>query len=78
MIKPKDAAIARNIMNQIFKGESHSGEFVVRNHKGERFLSFGSSKPLRDENGTVIGIIGISIFPRPYQDITPEPKRWFT
>ncbi|KAM0053769.1 putative protein kinase TKL-CTR1-DRK-2 family [Helianthus debilis subsp. tardiflorus] len=73
-IGPKEAAIATTCLEQIFKGAFHGGEFVITNKKGEKFLSFSSSTPLRDQNGNIIGMTGISVIPTPFPQISPRPK----
>ncbi|XP_024984290.1 tyrosine-protein kinase-like [Cynara cardunculus var. scolymus] len=74
VIEPEDASIAVDILQEMMKGESWSGEFPVRNKRGERFLVFGSNKPFHDENGTIIGIICVSTAPHPYQELRPGPS----
>ncbi|CAI9267716.1 unnamed protein product [Lactuca saligna] len=69
VVEPKDLHIANDILQQMLKGECWTGEFPIRNKRGERFVIIGSTKPLRDENGTIIGIISVSAAPRPYQQI---------
>ncbi|KAJ0815996.1 putative protein kinase TKL-CTR1-DRK-2 family [Helianthus annuus] len=73
-IGPKEAAIANTCLDQIFKGAFHGGEFVITNKKGEKFLSFSASTPLRDQNGNIIGMTGISVIPTPFPQISPQPK----
>lgn len=69
VVEPKDLHIANDILQQMLKGECWTGEFPIRNKRGERFVIIGSTKPLRDENGQIIGIISVSASPRPYQQI---------
>ncbi len=45
-------------------GQSWTGEFMVRRWDGVRFPALVTHSPLRDENGAVVGIIGVS------QDVT--------
>ncbi|XP_024984291.1 probable LRR receptor-like serine/threonine-protein kinase At1g29720 [Cynara cardunculus var. scolymus] len=73
VIEPKDVSIALDVLREMMKGESWSGEFPVRNKRGERFLVFGSNRPFHDENGTIIGIICVSTAPRPYQESSVAP-----
>ncbi|PWA74790.1 PAS domain, Protein kinase-like domain protein [Artemisia annua] len=76
VIEPRDAQIAYDDIRQLMlKGESWTGpaEFPVLNKKRERYVVFGSSKPLCDENGKIVGIISISVVSRRCQEIRTVP-----
>lgn len=59
---------ASEIMNQLRNGESWSGEFMARRRDGTTFYAMVTDSPVYDENGEIVGMIGIS------SDIT-EHKR---
>jgi PAS domain S-box-containing protein len=59
---------AKEIMEMLKKGETWSGEFIVRKKDGTHFPAFITNSPVFDENNTLSGIIGIS------SDITSEVK----
>jgi PAS domain S-box-containing protein len=54
----RDQAAA--IMERLRRGESWSGEFVVQRRDGARFPAWVADSPIRDAEGKVIGIVGIS------------------
>ena len=54
----KDIAIC--IMEELKKGNGWSGEFMVKNKKGELFPSQVTNQPFFDTNGNLEGIIGVS------------------
>lgn len=59
---------ARDIMAQLRRGESWSGEFAVRRRDGTTFVAHVLDSPILDEQGTLIGIAGIS------RDITEQRR----
>jgi len=59
---------AAEIMSQLRQGKSWSGEFSVQRRDGTTFPAQIFNSPITDDNGTVIGIVGIA------SDIT-ERKR---
>jgi diguanylate cyclase (GGDEF)-like protein/PAS domain S-box-containing protein len=61
-ITPSDATReqAEQIMKQLKAGHSWSGEFMVRHRDGATFPMHVTDSPIRDENGRLIGIVGIS------------------
>jgi PAS domain S-box-containing protein len=52
--------LAEKIMEQLRKGESWCGEFMVRRRDGSEFLAKVTDQPLQDDHGNLVGIIGIS------------------
>jgi diguanylate cyclase (GGDEF)-like protein/PAS domain S-box-containing protein len=48
------------IMKRLKAGHSWSGEFLVRHRDGTTFPMHVTDSPIRDENGRLIGIVGIS------------------
>ena len=51
---------AQIIMDLLRSGRSWSGEFMVKDRSGRRFLAHVTDTPLQDVHGTLTGIIGIS------------------
>jgi PAS domain S-box-containing protein len=54
-------ADGRQILARVRSGQSWSGEFVVRRRDQTRFTCQVTDSPLRDQSGTVVGVIGVSI-----------------
>ena len=48
------------IMSRLKRGQSWSGEFLVQHRDGTPFVMHVTDSPIRDENGDLAGIIGIS------------------
>ncbi|WP_044404157.1 PAS domain S-box protein [Lacinutrix sp. Hel_I_90] len=61
-------AQAKQIMNELTKGQTWSGEFKVKKKDGTNFPVMVTNSPIYDESNTLSGIIGIS------SDITQEVK----
>jgi PAS domain S-box-containing protein len=61
-LMPTDAthAQAAEIMDRLVAGESWTGEFTVRRKDGSIIQVMVTDTPVRDENGALAGIIGIS------------------
>ncbi|WP_242044516.1 hybrid sensor histidine kinase/response regulator [Anabaena azotica] len=57
---------ATEIMSQLQQGESWTGEFIVQHKNGNAFPVLVTDSPIYDEQGTLIGIVGIS------RDITEQ------
>jgi PAS domain S-box-containing protein len=51
---------AESIMERLHRGEAWSGEFQVQHRDGRQFPAFVTNTPLRNDEGAVIGIVGIS------------------
>jgi PAS domain S-box-containing protein len=51
---------AEEIMSELRAGRSWSGEFVVRRKDGSTFPVMVTDTPVHDEQGTMVGIIGVS------------------
>ena len=51
---------AEEIMSELRAGRSWSGEFVVRRKDGSTFPAMVTDSPVYDEQGTQVGIIGVS------------------
>ncbi|HEX8566638.1 MAG TPA: PAS domain S-box protein [Pyrinomonadaceae bacterium] len=54
------AAQAEDIMSRLRRGKSWSGEFNVQRRDGTTFPAQVFNSPINDDNGTLIGIVGIS------------------
>lgn len=57
---------ATEIMSQLKQGKSWTGEFIVQHKNGTTFPALVTDSPIYDEQGTLIGIVGIS------KDITEQ------
>jgi PAS domain S-box-containing protein len=51
---------AEDIMSELRAGRSWSGEFVVRRKDGSIFPAMVTDSPVYDDQGTLVGIIGVS------------------
>jgi len=51
---------ATEIMEQLRKGESWTGRFCLRRRDGSEFVAVVTDKPMLDDRGNLIGIIGSS------------------
>jgi PAS domain S-box-containing protein len=52
---------AAELMEKLGKGESWSGEFTVRHRDGRWFPAYVTDSPLRDAEGNIVGIVGVSM-----------------
>lgn len=59
---------AIEILSRLKRGESWSGEFVVRRRDGTAFPAMATDTPIRSEDGSIIGIVGVSF------DMTRQKK----
>ncbi|XP_028109747.1 uncharacterized protein LOC114308372 isoform X2 [Camellia sinensis] len=64
----QDFDVANNIVQRVAMGESWTGQFPVKNKKGDRFLIVTTNTPFHDDDGTFIGIICVSSDARLFQD----------
>ncbi|KAI3469204.1 hypothetical protein Pfo_025867 [Paulownia fortunei] len=64
----RDFAMANNIVHRVTMGESWTGQFPVKNKRGERFLAIATNTPFYDDEGTLVGIICVSSDSRPFQE----------
>lgn len=58
---PASRVQAMAIMDRLTRGEMWSGRFEVRRRDGSTFPALVTDSPLVDEDGSLIGIIGVSI-----------------
>ena len=54
----RDEAV--RIMEGLRRGETWSGEFLVRSKEGHRFVATVTDIPVSDDEGRLVGIVGIS------------------
>lgn len=59
---------AMSILQELFQGNSWSGEFWVQRRDGTPFPAMVTNSPIHDEQGTLIGVIGVSV------DITTQKQ----
>ena len=61
LIVPKpEQGNATKIMQQLRQGKSWTGKFRLRRRDGSEFVTTVTDQPIRDSEGNLIGIIGIS------------------
>ncbi|KAK6160987.1 hypothetical protein DH2020_004368 [Rehmannia glutinosa] len=65
---PRDFGVANNIVHRVTMGESWTGQFPVKNKRGERFLAIATNTPFYDDDGTLVGIICVSNDSKPFQE----------
>jgi PAS domain S-box-containing protein len=51
---------AQDIMEAVGRGDSWSGEFLVQRKDGTRFSAHVTNSPLFDEDGELVGVVGVS------------------
>ena len=69
LVEKNDIPLADAILQRTIRGESWSGQFPIKNKRGERFEIIANFTPFPDENGTVVGVICVSSDTRPYREI---------
>ncbi|KAM0045693.1 putative protein kinase TKL-CTR1-DRK-2 family [Helianthus debilis subsp. tardiflorus] len=70
-VEPDAYHLADAIIQRTIKGEGWSGQFPIRNKRGEKFVIIATNTPFRDENGTLVGVICVSCDTRPYREMKP-------
>ncbi|GER33397.1 kinase family protein [Striga asiatica] len=68
---PRDFSVANDIVRRVTMGESWTGQFPVRNKRGERFMAIATNTPFYDDDGTLVGIICVSNDSKPFQEAKP-------
>ncbi|KAK6146236.1 hypothetical protein DH2020_020105 [Rehmannia glutinosa] len=68
LTETRDFAVASNIVRRVATGESWTGQFPVKNKRGDRFLVVATNTPFYDDDGTLIGIICVSSDSRPFKE----------
>ncbi|KAL3508172.1 hypothetical protein ACH5RR_033554 [Cinchona calisaya] len=64
----QDFAVADNIIERVGMGQSWTGQFPVKNKRGDRFVVVATNTPFYDDDGTLIGIICVSADSSPFQE----------
>lgn len=64
----QDHAVASNIVHRVTMGEHWTGQFPVKNKKGDRLLVVATNTPFYDDDGTMVGVICVSTDSRPFQE----------
>ena len=60
VVPPNGQPNADRIMKQLRKGKSWTGQFTVRRRDGSEFVITVRNEPMQDNDGNLVGIIGIS------------------
>lgn len=60
IVSEPDQTDAGRIMEQLRQGKSWTGKFRLRRRDGTHFVATVTDEPIRDSEGNLIGIIGIS------------------
>uniref|UniRef100_A0ACD5WDQ9 Uncharacterized protein n=1 Tax=Avena sativa TaxID=4498 RepID=A0ACD5WDQ9_AVESA len=61
IVHPTDFDAANIVIQNIFMGKCFRGKFPVKNKSGERFFIVVNNTPLYDEDGSLIGLICLSL-----------------
>ncbi|VAH83368.1 unnamed protein product [Triticum turgidum subsp. durum] len=69
IVHPADYDAAKIVIQKIFKGKCWRGKFPVKNKSGERFLILIHNSPLYDDDGSLVGLIGLSLDVRTLEEI---------
>jgi PAS domain S-box-containing protein len=64
------------IMDKLAKGNSWSGEFMVQRKDGSTFPALVTDSPIRNQQGDLIGIIGVSTDISEQKKIQQDMKKW--
>ncbi|KHN02891.1 Serine/threonine-protein kinase CTR1 [Glycine soja] len=74
LVDPRDLDLANNTVNRVMMGESWTGQFPVKNKMGEKFLAVATNTPFYDDDGSLVGLICVSIDLRPFLEMkVPMP-----
>ncbi|KAA3454450.1 Serine/threonine-protein kinase CTR1 [Gossypium australe] len=69
LVDHRDFSVAHDIVHRVMMGESWTGQFPVKNKMGERFSAVATNTPFYDDDGSLVGIIGVTTDTRPFQDM---------
>ncbi|KAM3278244.1 hypothetical protein ACQJBY_045855 [Aegilops geniculata] len=69
IVHPTDFDAANIIIQNIFMGKCFRGKFPVKNKSGERFFIVVHNTPLYDDDGSLIGLICLSLDVRTLEEI---------
>ncbi|OIV91780.1 hypothetical protein TanjilG_14359 [Lupinus angustifolius] len=66
LIDPKDFGLASDVFNRVTMGESWTGQFLLKNKIGDKFLAAATNTPFYDDGGNLVGIICVSSDSKPF------------
>lgn len=69
IVHPADYDAAKIVIQKIFRGKCWRGKFPVKNKSGERFFILIHNSPLYDDDGSLVGLIGLSLDVRTLEEI---------
>ncbi|CAM0876337.1 unnamed protein product [Alopecurus aequalis] len=69
LVHPADVDAANIVIQNIFMGKCFRGKFPVKNKSGERFFIVVHNTPLYDDDGSLIGLICLSLDLRTLEEI---------
>ncbi|EMS67697.1 Serine/threonine-protein kinase CTR1 [Triticum urartu] len=69
LVEYNNYAPAQIVIQKIFTGKCWRGKFPVKNKSGERFLILIHNSPLYDDDGSLVGLIGLSLDVRTLEEI---------
>ncbi|CAM0876338.1 unnamed protein product [Alopecurus aequalis] len=69
LVHPADVDAANIVIENIFMGKCFRGKFPVKNKSGERFFIVVHNTPLYDDDGTLVGLICLSLDVRTLEEI---------
>ncbi|TKW02416.1 hypothetical protein SEVIR_8G242700v4 [Setaria viridis] len=69
LVHPDDVNAANNIIQNIFMGKCWRGKFPVKKKSGERFFIVANNTPLYDDDGSLVGLICLSVDTQTLEDI---------
>lgn len=61
IVSPTVAVDAARILAALSAGDTWSGEYLVRHRNGSEFVALVTSSPIRDDDGKIVGMIGVSV-----------------
>ncbi|KAI3512377.1 hypothetical protein L1887_19692 [Cichorium endivia] len=71
VVEPKDASLSDYLLERTVRGETWSGEFPIKNKKGERFVIIATNSPIRNETIGLLGGMCVSSDASPYRARKP-------
>jgi hypothetical protein len=69
IVHPTDFDAANVVIQNIFMGKCFRGKFPVKNKSGERFFIVVNNTPLYDDDGSLIGLICLSLDVRTLEEV---------
>ncbi|KAM0929455.1 hypothetical protein ACQ4PT_001533 [Festuca glaucescens] len=78
IVHPTDFDAANIVIQNIFMGKCFRGKFPVKNKSGERFFIVVNNTPLYDDDGSLIGLICLSLDVRTLEEVfSPSATEFF-